>query len=233
VAVLGAPATAGAATLEVRPAKPCYGTSDRVSLVGTGFTPEGSVNVLRDGRILNRRDGKIQPIETDAGGRIAVVATVPGLARVAQTSTYSVIDRADRAIRASVPVRLSDLAVSLTPDDAAADRPRRIKARGFTARGKVLYGHVVRGKTRRTFKVARLKGACKRAGAVRRLFGKNATRGTYTVQFDAFEKYKPSRVQRVRFNITIRRVTRSTAAGVAAITSQSRAVGTGAGVQAR
>ena len=224
MAVLGSPATAGAATLEVRPAKPCYGTSDRVSLVGSGFTPSGSINVLRDGKILNRRGGMTQPIETDARGRIAVVATVPALPRAVQTSTYSAIDRAKPAIRASVPVRLSDLSVKLTPDDAAADRPRRIRARGFTARGRALYGHVVRGKTMRTFRVARLQGGCGTASAVRRLFGKKAVRGSYRVQFDVFEKYKPSRVQRVRFNITIRRVTRSTAGGVAAVASQSRAL---------
>ena len=221
VVVLGAPAGAQAATLEVRPAKPCFGTSDRVSLVGGGFTPSRSVNILRDGKILNRSNGKIQPIKTDAAGRIAVEATVPDLNRPSRTSTYSAIDRADPAIRASVPVRLSDLAVSIKPDDAAADRPRRIRARGFTAGGTTLYGHVVRGKTRRTFRVGRLVGRCETASGVRRLFGKRAARGTYRVQFDTSKKYKPSRLQRIRFNVTIRRVTGAAAAGVAAVTTPS------------
>ena len=220
--VLGAPPAAWAAKLEVRPAQPCYGTSDRVRLVGTGFTRSGSVNIRRDGKILNRRDGKIEPVEADSAGRIAVVATVPDLTRAEQTSTYSAIDRGDPAIRASVPVRLSDLTVAIKPDDTAADRPRRIRARGFTVRGKTLYAHVVRAKTRRTLRVGRLKGACKTAGGVRRLFGKNATRGTYRVQFDTFRQYKPSRLQRIRFKVTIRRVTRSTAAGLAAVASMSR-----------
>jgi len=224
LAALATPAVASAATLELRPAQPCYGTSDGVSLVGAGFEPSGSVNVLRDGKILNRRNGKIQPIITDARGRIAVVATVPDLARAVRTSNYSAIDRGNPAIRASVPVKLSDLRVSIKPDDAAADRIRRIRARGFTARGKTLYGHVVRGEKTRTFMVGRLKGGCRTAGGMRRLFGKNATRGTYRVQFDAFEEYRPSRIQRIRFNVTIRPVTRSAAAGVAAITSQSRAL---------
>lgn len=219
--VLGAPAAAHSATLEVRPAKPCFGTSDQVSLVGTGFTPSRSVNILRDGRILNRRNGKIQPIKTDAGGRIAVEATVPDLNRAARTSTYSAIDRADRAIRASVPVRLSDLAVTIRPDDAEADRPRRITARGFTAGGRKLYGHVVRRKKKRTFSVGRLEGPCDTASGVRRLFGKKAARGTYRVQFDTSKEYKPSRVQRIRFNVTIQPVTESTAAGVAAVTTPS------------
>lgn len=221
VVVLGAPAGAHAAKLEVRPAKPCFGTSDQVGLVGSGFTPSRSVNILRDGRILNRRNGKIQPIKTDAAGRIAVEATVPDLNRAARTSTYSAIDRANQAIRASVPVRLSDLAVTITPDDAAADRPRRIEARGFTAGGTTLYGHVVRGKKQRTFRVGRLEGPCETADGRRRLFGKNATRGTYRVQFDTSKKYKPSRLQRIRFNVTIRRVTGAAAAGVAAVTTPS------------
>ncbi len=221
-AVLAAPAAARAATLELRPAQPCYGTADRVSLVGKGFTPSRSVNVLRNGRILNRRNGKIQPIATDTAGRFAVVATVPDLTRAVQTSTYSAIDRARPKTRASVPVRLSDLAVSIKPDDAAAGQPRRIRARGFTAKGGTLFAHVVRQETKRTFRVGRLKGGCKTVRAERRLFGRNATRGTYRVQFDTFRTYKPSRVQQVRFSVTIRRVTRSAAAGVAAVASQVR-----------
>ncbi len=224
VAVLAAPGAAGAATLKLRPAQACYGTADRVSLVGAGFTPSRSVNVFRDGRILNRRNGTIQPIVTDRGGRFAVLATVPDLTRATQTSTYSAVDRANRATRASVRVRLSDLRATIKPDDVAADRPRRIRARGFTARGRTLFGHVVRKRTRRTFRVGRLEGACKTASAVRRLFGRNAARGTYRVQFDTFRKYKPTRPQRVRFSVTIRRVTRSAAAGVAAVTSEARAV---------
>jgi len=221
-AVVAAPPAAWAAELEVHPAKRCFGTSDRVRLVGTGFTPSGSVNIRRDGKILNRRNGKILPIETDSAGRVAVVATVPDLTRAAQTSTYSAIDRADPARRASVPVRLSDLAVTIKPDDAAADRPRRIRARGFTVRGKALYAHVVRKRMRRTLRVGQLEGGCKTAGGLRRLFGKNAAPGTYRVQFDTFRKYKPARVQRVRFNVTIRRVTRSGAGGRAAVASQAR-----------
>lgn len=226
-AVCAAPAAAQAATLALRPAKPCYGTSDRVSLVGTGFTPKRSVNILRDGKILNRANGEVQPIATDSRGRIAVVATAPDLRRAAKTSTYSAIDRSNRAIRASVPVRLSDLAVSIKPDDAAADRPRRIKARGFTIGGKALFAHVVRGKTRRTFKVGGLQGGCKTASGVHRLFGKNATRGRYRVQFDAFKKYRPSRIQRIRFNVSIRPATRPAAAGLATITSKTRSLATG------
>ena len=221
---MAVPAAASAATLEVRPSKPCFGASDGVSLVGDGFTPSRSVNILRDGKILNRRNGKIQPIVTDASGRIAVVATVPDLTRAAQTSTYSARDRADPGIRASVAVRLSDLAVSIQPEDAAADRPRRIRARGFTAQGTALFGHVVRGETRRTFRVGRLEGRCKRASGMRRLFGKNATRGLYRVQFDAFRRYKPSRAQRIRFSVRIRRSTRPAAAAVATITAQSQAL---------
>ena len=222
VAVLAVPAAAGAATLKLRPAQACYGTSDRVSLVGTGFTPSRSVNVLRAGRILNRRNGKIEPIATDAAGRFAVVAPVPDLTRAVQTSTYSAIDRADRATRASVGVKLSDLAVTIKPGDAAANRPRRIRARGFTVRGKTLFGHVVRKRTRRTFRVGRLEGACKTVSAKHRLFGRNATRGTYRVQFDTFRKYKPTRTQRIRFSVTIRRATRSAAAGVATVVAQAR-----------
>lgn len=217
VGVLASPAPVGAATLETKPSKRCYGTSDTVSLTGGGFTPSRSVNIRRDGRLLNRRDGKVEPIETGPAGRVAVVATVPDLERKVQISTYTAIDRADRSIRASMRVRLSDLRVRINPEDAAANRPRKINARGFTARGKALYGHVVRKGKSRTFRVGRLRGRCKTTSGVRRLFGRNAVRGTYRVQFDAFKDYEADRVQRVRYSITIRRPTRSAATGLAAV----------------
>lgn len=216
-ALVTGPAAAQAATLEVRPAKACFGSSDKVSLVGSGFTPRKSVNIFRDGRILNRSRGKIEPIDTDAMGRIAVVATVPDLKRAVQSSTYSARDTSDSSLRASVDVRLSDLRVSIRPDDAVADRPRRIFGRGFTARGRTLWAHVVRKKFRRTFRVGKLKGRCRTAAGTRRLFGRNAVRGTYRVQFDAFKRYRPSRRQRIRFSVAIKPVTGSAAAGVASI----------------
>lgn len=215
---LGAmPAAAQAATLETKPSKRCYGTGDAVGLAGKGFKRSGAVNIRRDGKLLNRSRRKVVPIRTGPAGGFAIEATAPGLARAVRVSTYTAIDRSNSRVRASARVRLSDLRVRFAPEDAAATRPRKIFARGFTARGRALYGHVVRKGRVRTFRVGRLKGRCKRASATRRLFGRKAARGTYTVQFDAFERYSRRRLQKVRYTIRVRGGASSAAAAVVGI----------------
>lgn len=192
-----APAAAGAATLDTDPSKPCYGTGDRVSLVGRGFTPSSTVVISRDGI-------RIGPVQSDSRGAIAALATVPAISRTAQTSVYKATDKDDPAVTATRRVTLSRLGVRVTPGDSEAQRPRRIRARGFTA-GKFLYAHVVRGKTRRRVELGRLTGACKTLDRVRRLFGSRAKAGFYRVQFDTFRRYRPGRAQRVRFDVEIKR----------------------------
>lgn len=196
-AAVAPPAAAQAATLDARPSKPCYGTGDRVSLVGTGFTPSESVLISRDGR-------RIGPVRANSAGSIAALATVPSIPRSTQTSTYRATDQTDGAVFATTRVTLSRLAVTVTPGDSEAQRPRRIRARGFTA-GRVLYAHVVRGKTRRRVKIGRLTGRCRTINRVRRLFGAKAKAGFYKVQFDTFRTFRAGRDQRVGFEVEIKR----------------------------
>jgi hypothetical protein len=62
---LTAPATAaGAATLIVDPAKPCYRELTTVHLIADGFTPGGPVTISRDGTPLS------DPITADSAGVI-------------------------------------------------------------------------------------------------------------------------------------------------------------------
>ena len=192
-----APATSQAATLDTEPSKPCYGTGDRVSLVGNGFTPSSAVTISRDGR-------RVGPVQSNDAGVIAALATVPTIARRVQTSTYKATDRKNPRTVATRRVKLSRLAVTVTPGDSEAQRPRRIRARGFTT-GRFLYAHVVRGETRRRVEIGRLTGACRTLERVRRLFGAQAKAGFYRVQFDTFRTYKASRAQRVGFEVRIKR----------------------------
>ena len=208
VTALAAPAAARAATLAADPAKPCYGTADRVSLSGAGFTPASKVDISRDGNTIGA-------VRSNSAGSIAALATVPSIARSTQTSSYTATDRTDPSILASVPVKLSRLRVTVRPGDSPASRPRRIRARGFTA-GRTLYVHLVRGKRRRNLRVGRLRGACKTINTVRRIFGSNARVGSYRVQFDTFRRYRARRRQRVRFTVELRRTFSSSAASTPA-----------------
>ena len=51
---LTVPATASAATLEIVPDQPCYGSGQTVSLLGTGFTPNlmSGIAVTKDGESI-------------------------------------------------------------------------------------------------------------------------------------------------------------------------------------
>lgn len=216
-AVLVVPAGAQAATLIKKPSKPCYGTADKVSLLGEGFTPESQVDISRDGKVIG-------PVNSSPSGAIAALATVPTIRRDVQPSTYTATDRTNPALTASVPVRLSRLRVTVRPGDSRASRPRRIKARGFTT-GKRLYVHVVRGKSRRLIRAGRLKGQCKTINVVRRIFGADAAVGTYRVQFDTFRRYRAKRAQRVRFQVNIRRTVSGSTAATSAASQSWRLLG--------
>ena len=211
-AALASPAVAQAATLTDITNKPCYGTGDGVGLAGSGFSPNGEVTISRDGRALNGGP------TANAQGNFAGTATVPVISSRVLTSTYTATDRTNPSITASTRARLSSLRVTVRPTRGNPRRPRRIAARGFTAGGRTLYAHVVRGRSKRNLRIGRLTGACRTITRRRRIFGPNVRLGVYRVQFDTFRRFKKSRRQRIFFNVTIRRVVRSSTASAATVT---------------
>ena len=72
---LTAPATAGAATLTVDPAEPCYRELSDVHLLADGFTPGGMIAITRAGQLLD------EPIQADPAGSIEPTLTLPGFVR--------------------------------------------------------------------------------------------------------------------------------------------------------
>ena len=211
---LTAPATASAATLEVSPALPCYGSGHTVNLLGTSFTPN-----LTDGITITRDGEDIGSLSTDAGGAFN------GSLRLGQrsgrrTRTYTATDTTNPTLTASTQITVSEADVGLRPQSGSPGRRVRIKAVGFTAGGKRLWAHVTRNNRTRNLAVGRLRGACKGLTKKRRLLRRGAPVGVYIVQFDAFKRYRPRRAQSVGFTITVRRVARP--AAVASATSWSR-----------
>jgi hypothetical protein len=208
-AALTVPATASAATLEVEPALPCYGSGHSVNLLGTGFSPNlmSGISVTKDGE-------SIGSLSTDATGAFNGSLRL-GQRNGRRTSTYTATDTTNPTLTASTQITVSEADVGLRPRSGSPGRRVRIKAVGFTAGGNRLWAHVTRaGKTRNT-PVGRLKGACKRLTKKRRLLPRNAPVGVYIVQFDAFRKYRARRAQSVGFTITVRRVVRPAAASAA------------------
>lgn len=218
-AALAVPAAAQGAAIAVVPQKPCYGAGEQFLIGGVGFTPNAGVAVTRDGQQIGTRP-------TDPFGQFNGAVRVGQVSAASQNSTYAATDTANPLLTASLPLRLSRLAVRVRPSRGNPTRLRRINARGFTA-GSTLYAHVVRGRSR-NLRIGRLKGACRTISARRRLF-RRARIGVYKVQFDTFRRYRrmtscsestpPRRCQALVFNVRIFRVFRTRSAGLASVAS--------------
>ena len=209
VAALTLPAAASAAELTVNPGKPCYGSGETVSLLGSGFTPNlmSGINVTKDGE-------SIGTLSTDVGGAFNGRLRL-GQRNGSRTSTYTATDTSNPTLTASTQIVVSEVDVRLRPRSGAPGRRITIGALGFTE-GKTLWAHVVRRNSVRNLKIGALKGACHRLRSKRRLLRRGASLGVYTVQFDAFKKYRERRPQSVGFTITVRRVAEPAAASTTA-----------------
>jgi hypothetical protein len=200
--VLAVPAAASAATLRLDPAKPCFGTGDRLNFVGTGFTPGAIVDFTRDGDRL-RAD---PPIRADASGTVNAGLTVRKR-HGRKVRTYAARDRSKPRNRASVRVTVSEATVAIRPTTGRPARIRRIAAVGFTT-GRTLWAHVVRipsGRVLRNVRLGRLRGACHRLRARRRLFRGNPPTGRYLIQFDTRRTYRRNVGQRDHYTFTVPR----------------------------
>jgi hypothetical protein len=196
VAALALPPAASAAELNVAPQKRCYSSGESVNLLGTGFSPLGSATVTRDGSLLGS-------LNTDGNGAFNGVLTLAQNSG-RQTKTYTATDGTDPSITASRQIVVSSVRVGLKPASGAPGRILRINARGFTT-GKTLWAHVTRGRSNRTIRIGRLKGACGSLKARKRLLPRNAAIGVHTLQFDTFRRYNSRQPVRDRYTITVTR----------------------------
>ena len=193
---LAIPSAASAAELVVSPQKSCYSSGESVNLLGTGFSPLGSATVTRDGSLL----GSLNTDGTGAFNGVLTLAQNSGR----QTKTYTATDNTDSSITASAQIVVSAVVVGLKPASGAPGRILRINARGFTT-GKTLWAHIKRGRSKRTIRLGRLKGACGSLKTRKRLLPQNAALGVHTLQFDTFRRYNPRQRVRDRYTITVTR----------------------------
>jgi hypothetical protein len=199
------PSAASAATLAASPAKGCYRTGEQVGLSGTGFTPNSSATIAVDGSPLGTA-------LTDATGTIPPGGTLT----VAQPSGEKVknvtaTDTANPANVGSVQLRVSAFTVGVRPRNGKPGARLRIAARGYLSRG-VLRAHIVKGRSRRTVRVGRLKGACGSGTFRKRLFSSSTPPGVYRVQFDTKRRYSRRTRDKITYRVRIFRVVRPAAA---------------------
>jgi hypothetical protein len=208
-AALVAPAAAQGATMTVDPAQACYRETETVFLPASGFTPNALVDFSRDGSSLGQ-------VPADASGGLTGELTLPNLSAGEEQLTYLATDTANPANTAQVSLLVTATDVDINPLQGKPNRLRTIKARGFFGGGKRLYAHVVRSgrraSTARHVKIGRVKGACKKVRAQKRLFPAGAAFGTYTVQFDTFRAFKRDRAVKSTYSVNIFPTTRGAAA---------------------
>lgn len=190
-----APAALAAPTLNADPVKSCYRDREPVNLLGGGFTPNGTVTIARNGVPLS-------PTLTvdSAGSFLAQLKLAQGSGQ--SRRTYTATDSANPMLVAPTALTVSAIEVKVRPDTGTPGKVLRIGARGFTD-GTTLYAHIVRKKKPRTIRIGRLKGACAKLVARKRLFAAKAPLGTYRVQFDTKRKYDPGREVRYGFTVVV------------------------------
>jgi hypothetical protein len=188
---LTAPAAVSAATLTVEPSKRCYREQDTVFLTAQGYTPSGFVDFSRDGVLIER-------LQADANGAISGNLTLRGLLSGQRVLTYVGTDVANPSNSAQVSLLTTATDVTVKPVGGVPHRLMTIRGRGFFG-GPTVWAHVVRlgrgarASAVRTVRIGRVRGACKKVRAKRRLFRPGAAPGRYRVQFDGFRRYRPNR----------------------------------------
>ena len=195
-----APAAAAAATLTLTNPKPCFGSDDRVTFRGTGFTPGGIVDFTRDGESINPDP----PLTALADGSVNARLKVFNERGVDERS-YAATDRTNPALTAAAPVAVSELDVDMRPRSGEPSEARRIAAVGFT-RGTTLWAHIVFKRRVRTVKVGALTGECRNLSKQKRLFGADPPFGRHLIHFDTSRRFKskvPDTFQRVSFSFRI------------------------------
>jgi hypothetical protein len=207
---LAAPATASAATLGVLPQRSCYRSGQELVLTGTGFSPGAGVRLTSNG-------AGVGTLATNPQGAFAGVLT-PALRTGETVKSYTATDRANPAISASIPLKVSALDVKVRPRSGAPGRRLRLTARGFT-NSETLYAHVVRGgRYRRTVRVGTLRGPCHTKKSRKRVLSRSTSTGSYIVQFDGRKRYRNKIKVKVRFRVFVFRGSRrgrASAAGAA------------------
>jgi hypothetical protein len=186
---------ATAATVTPSPTKKCYRDGEIVNLGGTGFTANNEVTIARDGMVF-----PIRPVTDSTGAFLSLLTVRQGTGQ--SRRRYTATDVANPTISASTSLVVSSIEVNVKPDTGTPGKLLRIGARGFTT-GKTLYAHIVRKGRSRNERIGRLRGACSKLLARKRLFSKKTKVGSYRVQFDTERRYHSDTDVRFAFTVDI------------------------------
>ena len=187
----------------VFPERNCLREGGPARFLGVGYAPGQPVAASLDGR-------QFVTGTADATGRVPlVIFGLPGIANSEQRRALSITQTNNPAVTGTVTFTETKVYVVTKPARFRPGRRLRIRAGGFYGTGPTLYGHV-RGPKRRNLRIGRIKGACGKVSATRKVILKRGDGpGFYTVQFDTKRKYVGANAGiRFRRAYTIRRIFR-------------------------
>ena len=187
----------------VFPERNCLREGGPARFLGVGYAPGQPVAASLDGR-------QFVTGTADATGRVPlVIFGLPGIANSEQRRALSITQTNNPAVTGTVAFTETKVYVVTKPARFRPGRRLRIRAGGFYGAGPTLYGHV-RGPKRRNLRIGRIKGACGKVSATRKVILKRGDGpGFYTVQFDTKRKYVGANAGiRFRRAYTIRRIFR-------------------------
>jgi hypothetical protein len=219
LAVAALPAAAEAATWTQAPGR-CYVSAgsdpiqrEVVEIGAEGFTPGAPVDVLLDGAPADADgDGIPDAVSADPAGRVEGSLRAPYQAAGERQVTIALSQRDAPANRVTAVSRVTALAVTLTPAEAAPSRRVRFRGRGFLAQRSVWAHYVYRGKARRTVRLAQRPGGSCGTFSVRRrqIPVTRPSIGRWTLQVDQQRTYSPlPQSVFVRLFIDVQRVVRA------------------------
>lgn len=183
-----------APSIGLGPAKSCYFSNDKVTVLAAGYTPNGLVSVSIDGESLGQ-------LQANPSGGVAGTITF-GRFKAAKAHTLTGTDAANPALTASMTFYGTTPQVTVKPANARADKKRKMRGYGFLS-GPKAYMHVRNHGVSTDTLVGRPNGPCGTFGPTKRpIVGAGAASGNYRVQFDAKKKY--SKKTRPRLVYTLR-----------------------------
>jgi hypothetical protein len=201
LAVLATPLVASAAGAVAAPAATlttgtrCYQETQEVIVNGSGFAPSSVVTISRDETILGSTT-------TDASGAFRNKFDTPELPADVRERLYR-LSATDATHTAETTYRATRIFASFRPRNG---NPSTLRVRfsifgfGLVQRRAPVYLHYVRpgGKLARTIRLGTATGVC---GAIaqtreRRLFGFEASRGVWILQFDTRRRYERATFKR-------------------------------------
>lgn len=178
--------------------KACYQEQEPIRVIAGPFTPNSTVTIFRDGTSLGT-------VPSGTAGEIKAELHAPLIDPSKERAfTLGAADQATPPRAVQKTLTATQLDVTVKPTSGSPAVKRKITARGFNVSGaKRLYAHVVKGKSKKTVKVAKLKQPCGKGKGKKRIFARHAKNGLYRVQFDVKRKYRKKTIPRVTFKVRI------------------------------